>query len=301
MKKILTVLVIALIILFVIWVLYNIFNIISSELSLNKIKFKGPQFNQLNPVASLVVDEPPKINKDDLGELSPLYGKIKILKDLSYLGDKASSAKYEYLYLQANPNNKDSINISGMLLQSLVTNKIAIIPQGVDPYVLGQINTVQDIYLKPGEAAIVITGKSPINFSFKTNACSGYLNRFKEFYPKLPESWCPKPTEIMPNTVENIKKYGDLCIEAAKKLKPCEYFTSDNPYYSRVSKECREKLAVELTYNRCLKKLIGTDELYPPSSVWMIYLGREAKLWKDKYEAIKLMDKESRTIDAISY
>ena len=43
----------------------------------------------------------------------------------------------------------------------------------------------ENIYLKPGEKAIIITGKSPLGTSFKLNKCAGYFEQFHEFAPEL--------------------------------------------------------------------------------------------------------------------
>ena len=236
----------------------------------------------------------PQISKKDLGEISPLSGKLSIVKDNSSFQDK----KNEYLYIVANINNDEPVKISGMLLQSLTSNKLAIIPKGVEKYILGQINVEKDIYLNPGEAAFVHTGKSPLGVSFKTNMCSGYLNEFKKFAPKLPTTWCPSPRSLMPNTVENIKKYGDSCISYVQHMPRCSYYKKTN---IKVSKQCESRLKTIFTYNWCVDKYQDTKQFYYPGAVWHIYLQRDSKLWKDKYEVIKLMDSDSKTVSAISY
>ncbi len=253
-----------------------------------------------SPVSQIGISgNPPVIDPKYLGELSPLYGKIYISKEESYFGGEDVDS--EYIYLIANIHNKEPVKISGMILQSLVSNQAAIIPQGTETYILGQINNEKDIYLAPGEAAIVHSGKSPISYSFKTNICSGYLNDWLDFEPKLSTLWCPRPETVLPNTVDNIKKYGDACMDAVRSLRRCEHFTSEHKYFNKVSKECRDLLTVELTYNACVRKNKDKDGFHYPGSLWYVYLGRSAKLWKDKYEAIRLMDEEGRTVSAISF
>ncbi len=240
-----------------------------------------------------------EVNWKNLGEISPLKGKIKILKNYSNLGSSAKDANKEYVYIK-NVSNQD-IKISGFLLQSMITNKIAIVPQGVNPYILGRVNSLSDIVLRPNEHAILISGKSPLGVSFKTNACSGFLNHFRDFNPKLPSAWCPDPSKILKPTIENIKKYGDACFDAIKNLKRCEYFTSNNPYYFKVTKPCREILSSKMTYNACVIDMEKEGNLQSKDDSWYIYLGRDEKLWKDKYELIRLLDQSSRTIDYITY
>ncbi len=239
-------------------------------------------------------DFPVQVDPKELGETSPLYGKLYISKEMSFFGTDD-----EYLYVTANIKNKEAVKISGMMLQSLVTNKVAIIPKGAPLFMLTRYNKEEDIYLKPGESAIVHTGKSPIGVSFKTNICSGYLN-VANFTPPLATTYCPSPRMLVPNTLENIKKYGDSCMDAVASMRRCAYFDSENKFYKKVSKECRELLKLRFTYNYCVEKYKHTDKFYK-GGIWHVYLGREGRLWKDKYEVIRLMDQNSRTVHAISY
>ncbi len=261
--------------------------------TLNNNDFSIFSFN-LTPPGILSENTAPKISKKDLGEISPLAGKLQIVKEHSELTGNTDN---EYLYIVANINNSEAINISGMLLQSLVSNKIASIPQGAELFVLGQINTAKDIYLKPGEAAIIHTGKSPLGISFKSNMCSGYLNEFKDFKPKLATAWCPLPRNLLPNTVANIKKYGDTCIEYVSQIQRCQYYKDKN---IKVTSSCKQHLKTILTYNYCVDKYQDSKNFYYPGAPWNVYLGRDTKLWKDKYEVIRLMDKDSKTIHALS-
>ncbi len=255
----------------------------------------------VSPIASLGISgNPPKIEAKDLGELSKDYGKINISKSNSYInGDNQDD---EYLYLIANIHNKEPIKLSGMILHSLISNQMAMIPKGTETFVLGQINIEKDIYLKPGEVAILHSGKSPAGVSFKTNICSGYLNYlWKDKSLQFSTAWCPRPELIIPNTVENIKKYGDACMDAVKELSRCEYFLDTNPYYKKVSEPCRKTLSKEMTYNACVRRYKNSEKFHYPGAVWHIFLNREGKLWKKRYEVIRLMDQDGKTVGAVSF
>ncbi len=242
---------------------------------------------------------PPRITKKDLGEISPLSGTVSIIKDYSALGK--DSTEPEYLYLVANIHNKKPVNISGMILQSMVTGNAAIIPQGAKLYTLGKVNPVADIFLNPGEAAIIYTNTSPLSVSFRENKCSGYLNALSDFNPKLPTLLCPKAKSIIPNTIENIKKYGDACMDVINSMPKCGYFLTDHPKYDKVSNECRTLLANELTYNACVARFADNKNFFFKGGKWRIYLERNGTLWKNKYEVIKLMDKDGKTVFVMSY
>ena len=244
---------------------------------------------------------PPKIDGKNIGQLSPLSGKLTIAKKYSYLDSQIDNPSKEMLYIIANIHNKEPVKISGLILQSLITGNIAIIPKGAEIYKLGQVNQVNDIYLKPGQAAMIYTGSSPLSVSFRENKCSGYLNDLNTFTPPLNRFWCPRAKEIIPNTVENIKKYGDACMDAINNLQSCKYFTSSNKYFDKVSPQCREKLTQDLTYDACVARSSGDKNFFPVNSAWRVYLELPQRLWKDKYEVIKLMDKDGKTIFVTSY
>ena len=244
---------------------------------------------------------PPKITSKDLGEISPLSGKLTIAKKYSYLESASNNPAKEMLYIIANVHNKEPVNISGMILQSLITGNIAIIPKGTKLYKLGQINAVEDIMLKPGQAAMIYTGSSPLSVSFQENKCMGYLNNLNSFNPPINTLWCPNPKKLVPNTVDNIKKYGDVCMEAVNNLRKCQYFTSENSYYNKVTPECKSKLTTEFTYEACVARSANDKDFYPLNSAWRVYLELPQRLWKDKYEVIKLMDKDGKTIFVTSY
>ncbi len=249
-----------------------------------------------------VQEAKPILSKEDIGEKSELFGKLQIRIEESNLGSNAGSAQEEYLYIVASPSNKEAIKISGLVFQSILTRKAALVPKGAEYFLLGSANSIKDIYLNPGEAAIVYSGKSPLGVSFRENKCMGYLNKVYDFYPPLPDGLCPSAREILPSTVENINKYGDSCIDATLSLSRCEYFLSDNEFYDKVSKECKSFLQDNLNYNACVAREKEKSDFFPfNASTWRIYLGRDSKIWKDKYEAIKLIDKEGKTIDYISY
>ena len=244
---------------------------------------------------------PPKITGKDLGEISPLSGKLTIAKKYSYLESSSPDPSKEMIYIIANIRNKEPVNISGMILQSLITGNVAIIPKGVKLYKLGQVNAVEDIMLKPGQAALVYTGASPLSVSFLENKCMGYLNNLNSFNPPLSKLWCPSPQSLVPNTVDNIKKYGDVCMDAVRDLQKCEYFTSENKYYNQVSPQCRSKLTNELTYEACVITSVNDKDFFPVNASWRAYLELPQRLWKDKYEVIKLMDKDGKTVFVTSY
>ncbi len=309
-KKIIGFVIFVLMTILILWVLWN--------LLLNVVVF-SKQSNSFYPVDSVAVDEkdsffssdfnfwgnssnPPLVSKKDLGEISDLAGKLKLMKRYKYDSSlRASGANDEVLLISANLKNEKPIKISGLVLQSLISGNSVILPKGVKLFVLGRINQEEDIYLKPGELAIINSGKSPFGLSIKENMCSAYLNNFKKTVPPFNDMFCPSPQKIILNTVANVKKYGDTCMDAVHSLKRCEYFSPENKYYSKVSDECKNKLGLELTYNFCVNKYKDANSFFPPNSDWYVYLDSNKRLWKERYEVIKLMDNDGKTISVLRY
>ena len=76
----------------------------------------------------------------------------------------------------------------------------------------------EDIYLKSGEKAIVITGNSPLGTSFKLNKCAGYFEQFHEFTPEL-NTECPLlKDEELPSNLNN----DDQCLDYIEGCPPAK-------------------------------------------------------------------------------
>ncbi len=244
-------------------------------------------------------DESPVVSSKDIGELSPFYGKVQIIKDS--LGAEKSAVNNEYIILQANEDNTKPINITGWYLQSMISGVRVQIPDAVTDVQMHQVNPTYEIELSPGQKAIVNSGESPLGISFKTNICSGYFNNFQRFEPEI-ENNCPMPTTIMSPTIENLQMYGDNCIDLASSLRRCQYLTDkilksiDVP----VTDACIEKLRTDLTYSGCYAQNKNKKDFYA-DSIFRIFLGEQNALWKDRYEVIRLLDKDGKTVDVFSY
>ena len=158
-------------------------------------------------------------------------------------------------------------------------------------------------FLAPGEYAILHTGYSPIAnkaTSFHTNRCVGYISEFTDFNPRL-RSKCLPPNEILTATPENIKSYGYRCVEFFnQEAWECTTYTNKMP--ARLLPQCKELVADKLTYHSCLKdslEKIGFNTFN--NGGWYLYLGLDAELWRNNYEAIQLLDAEGKVVDVFRY
>ncbi|MAJ97527.1 MAG: hypothetical protein CMI56_02850 [Parcubacteria group bacterium] len=238
-----------------------------------------------------------QVSLEELGEFSPAQGLVEIEKNASYLD--VSDVNDEYIVIRALETNAQPINISDWSLQSMVSDEWIGLPQGAPLYILGEVNEVQDIYLAPGDRAIISTSQSPVGVSFRVNRCSGFLNDTQDFEPPI-RTACINPEEILLPTPQNIKDYGASCVSFVEQIESCTYVTSDRKEILDVSQACQEYIKPLLTYNYCINTLAGDDDFYE-SSEWRIFLNEDKALWRENYEIVRLLDEKNRTVDVITY
>jgi len=110
----------------------------------------------------------------------------------------------EYAFLRnADDSSKPPIVISGWTLENSQGKRYAI--AGAQKLALMDVNETS-VFLPPGAEAYVHTGPSPINVSFRENACTGYLNENNKFMPRLAER-CPRPD------VSKFIRFTDRCLD----------------------------------------------------------------------------------------
>ncbi len=249
--------------------------------------------------STATLPEDPIVSEKDLGELSPLYGKVVFTDKQWGLG--VTDKEDEYITINALASNTNNINISGWSLQSMITGVRVYIQDAVDDVQMHTVNPTYEIELEPEQKAIINTIASPIGVSFKTNICTGYLGQFQEFEPGL-EKNCPTPSEQMQPTISNIQLLGGECIEFATMLEPCTYLTTEIIDDSDVnaSKACIEYLRTELTYTSCSARNSKATN-YKDNAHWRIFLNQPATLWSMDYEVIRLLDEAGRTVSVYTY
>lgn len=227
----------------------------------------------------------------NFGEPSAYRGLVTIAQG----GADETGARDEYLELGAGWENTAPVKISGWSVQSALTGLRAYIPRGAHPFNLGSVNVQSDIYLEPGDSAILSTASSPVGTSFRENACTGYLASAQSFTPQLERS-CPTPSGELPFSAENIKTYGESCVEFVETVSACTFPTR---VPANLSSQCRLFLANNLSYNGCVQNHKHESNFARDS--WRIYLNAGGELWRNSHDIIRLLDTEGRTVDMASY
>jgi hypothetical protein len=228
------------------------------------------------------------------GTPSPHREKVLFSKFSS--GTRESEPKLEYVVLSASILNKAPINITGWSIQSALTGARVFIPTGVRTFKMGGIGSISDMYVDPGKEVIVSTGISPVGTSFRENICTGYLEQFQKFEPSLSHS-CPTPSDELPDTLENLQRYGVSCVEFVETLDHCEYYLGTFP--DDITSQCQGFIKNALTYNGCVEG----HQWRPSFSTgdWRVFLNRRFELWKNNRDIIRLLDAQGRTVDVWSY
>jgi len=202
----------------------------------------------------------------------------------------------EYLEIKADKKNKSSLKITGWKLKGKTGLDVVIGKGAFYIYASAASQPQEDIYLKPGEKAVIVTGKSSLGTSFKMNKCVGYFEQFHEFTPEL-DTECPllRDDEPPANLINN-----DQCLDYIDRVSSCQTVVSIPYKYSiKLSSSCHDYITQNANYKTCLEKHKDDSDFYLPE--WRIYLDRSEELWKKKRETITLYDGKNNIIDSQSY
>ncbi len=205
----------------------------------------------------------------------------------------------EYLTIRASVQNEQAISIKGWSVESYVSRTRIPLPKGVLLYALGRENALVHPVLAPGEFAYIVSGNSPLGDSFHTNSCTGQLATYAPFTPALSQV-CPAMGDIVPATVENLRVYGEQCIEYLQSLMPCEIPGKNVP--KDLLPLCRALVEKEITYNKCIEREYKRSgfKVFNMGG-WYLYLESPAEVWRNKYDVIRLLDADGRVVDVLSY
>ena len=199
---------------------------------------------------------------------------------------RAEDPDEEYIEISADYSNTEPVNISGWRLENRDKDYFTI-PKGANLPYTAQVNIQGDIKLSPGEKAIIITGKSPFNTSFKPNVCTGYFNRLYEFQPRLQED-CPDPDKEA-----GVSALNNACFSYLKTQSRCQTPNlSSAP--SDVNFSCREFVEQKLSYAGCVETHKSEAGFF--SKEWRVYLEQNKEAWSNVRETIKLFDQNSNLI-----
>jgi hypothetical protein len=235
-------------------------------------------YGSQNPVGP-ILDTPDKINIDGV-----------------YPGYNSSTEEVnEYLIISASTENKKKFLISGLTLKSRMTGLQAQIGEGATVYYSNTINAKNPIFLAPGESAYIITGRSPLGYSFKVNKCMGYLAQYQNFYPNI-EIRCPLLSDYP--YPEKPNAFSDQCLDFLDGFGSCRTVSNED-FPEDLPQNCKNFAIERANYTRCLTDFGNEKDFL--SNDWRIYLGRSENLWKDRREIIDVVDSKGNIIQTYTY
>lgn len=228
------------------------------------------------------------------GNPSPYRGLVRI--DESYGGVSANDPTLEYVILATDARNSAPISLAGWSLQSVKSNTRIYLPQGARALVAHQVPTLADVYLNPGERAIVTSGMSPVGVSFRENMCTGYLSQFQTFIPSLEER-CPTAESEVLSEPDTTRTNDPRCVAFAEHIPRCRFYVGEPP--QNVTAQCYSFVRNMLTYAGCAIRH-GWRPSYG-SDTWRLFLGEQHELWDGEHDIVRLFDREGRTVDVWTY
>lgn len=206
----------------------------------------------------------------------------------------SSEPDREYIELTAGRRNKNDVNITGWKLKNKAGAELFIGKGANYYYADAAVQPQEDIYLKPGEKAIIITGKKQLGTNFKNNKCLGLIEQFHDFVPSL-NTDCPAlKNENLPTDL------NDQCLDYIDRIPVCATILSlPYKYSSTLSPTCQNYITSNANYKSCSEKHKSDNDFYLPE--WRIYLGVSQEFWKKSRETILVYDKSGNLVDSVSY
>jgi len=229
--------------------------------------------------------------------ISPFAGFFELKKGRATKDDP----REEYVEVQADRKNNSAITVTGWRIQSLdkrgdiTIGNVARIPRHPE-----RSYETQTVDLEPGHSAYIITGRSPINTSFRTNICTGYFEETKDFSPRLSRQ-CPDVES------EELERWGidstprenssdEECIKSLERIGRCENPGKPN---ENLNRDCREYIN-EIGYELCAEIHVGDSNFL--GDEWYVYASSVFDdMWDDKGDTILLLDSAGRIVDSVSY
>ncbi len=209
-------------------------------------------------------------------------------------GERESDAQSEYIEILTS-RDVGEFSLDGWSLESTKGNIRIDLPGAADPLRVGTVNTPKLLPVGADERVIVTTGRSPVGVSFRENVCTGYLAQLQDFDPQLSNA-CPAATKRVPATAANVQTYGQSCMDFIARIPHCQFPTS---VPSNLSSSCKLLVTNAFTYNGCVDDMREKEGFRLRTT--RLYLGREAELWNNARDSIKLLDEEGLIVDSLTY
>jgi len=223
---------------------------------------------------------------------SPLRGLLWISRVY-----RSSDPAREYIALSSTSALPKETVLTGLTIKSVSSGQTVQIPQGVLIPQTNQTNVLEDIRMYPKQTVYIVSGKSPLGYSFLTNTCTGYLSQFQSFIPGLPQS-CPRLQNVQTPPPPN--QLSDSCLDYIKNFPACRIIANPAAPLTDQQYDCLTFIQDHTGYQNCLTQH-QRDSSFWSTAQWRIYLNHTERLWKTEREVIWLLDKDGKFISQYSY
>ena len=229
-----------------------------------------------------------------LGETSPFEGTVTIRK--STTGLRRTNPKEEYVELRISSRNDTRLSLAGWSIENAVTKAKYTIPDAAILPQFGSVSYEQPILAAPGDSLFIVSGRSPVGVSFRTNMCTGYFEQFQDFNPSLARS-CPLPREEIPFIEGGTILTNERCLNFVRTIPRCTMVLNDIPF--EIDNTCRTLVQDRLNYTGCVKRHKNTSDFF--GDEWYLFLKREREFWEGTHGVVKLVDPNGKTVDYYVY
>ena len=251
-----------------------------------------------NPPAGTVISSTVAPQPDP--NTSPLKGKLVVAGGQLY-----GAVEQEYIAIQAPSANTENILITGLSIRSAETFNSQTIDKGWSLVYPNSTGEGENVFLKPGGVAYLISGRSPMALTtgslpsrggFQLNKCTGFFEQGLNFYHGLPIE-CPAPVqEPLPQPPNRL---SDACYDYLASIPRCTVPSGTIPQHLMSDGSCQSHLFNKISYNQCVSYHREEPDFY--KNDWRMYFGRNSKFWRDRREVVELVDAEGKIIDRRVY
>ncbi|NTV22630.1 MAG: hypothetical protein HGB03_03690 [Candidatus Yonathbacteria bacterium] len=198
-------------------------------------------------------------------------------------------ADAEYVEIALSSSSPTSMTLTGWTITSSSLHKTFTIGNGISVLHQGISGAPENIVLEPGMHAYIISGRSPVGASFRTNICSGFLSAYQTFTPPLDMSCPPAQALIGRNASPDT-----ACISTIESLPRC----SATPRNTTVSASCLATIKERVSYNTCVSMFEKRPDFSGP--LWYIYAGSLSSFWWSS-DILTLSDDTGQTVASLSF
>jgi hypothetical protein len=222
---------------------------------------------------------------------SPYASQVALSRGTATSDDKNK----EYVTISTSRKLQNPVTLTGWVLESKTQAVKVTLGSAAQIPALGDVSGEAPITVGADMKVYLITGRSPIGASFRTNACAGYFEQHQNFSPQI-RTDCPAPED---EALLHPEKTGSSveCVDFIENLPACSVYTGSFP--ADVNSSCQSFVQNDLTYAGCIQTHRNDPDFY--GDEWYVYLSRDQELWANSHDQILLWDENGKLVASVIY